>query len=165
MSQAKLLQAVEGVIAGLGVRAVVSPNVTGCHLLSGSNKTCKTKPPRAGEASRPGRKVEDRPMRDDANVGTMRPSAREMSPDVTSCHRMSRPGARENAKTNPPRADGDLSLGLRRLAAARLLVRGLGVAQVAAQIGVHRRTIWRWTRDVRFMDEVRRMVRSAQEAA
>jgi uncharacterized protein YjcR len=58
-------------------------------------------------------------------------------------------------KTNPPRAAGVTP---RQMMAARLLLSGYAVAEVAAELGVHRYTVSRWKRDPLFDAELRRLL-------
>ena len=58
-------------------------------------------------------------------------------------------------KTNPRRAAG---LKPRQMTAARLLLAGRGVAEVAAELGVHPYTVSRWKRDALFDAELRRQL-------
>jgi hypothetical protein len=59
-------------------------------------------------------------------------------------------------KTNPPQSAGGATP--RQMMAARLLLAGRRVAEVAAELGVHPYTVSRWKRDPLFEAELRRQV-------
>ena len=88
-----------------------------------------------------------------------------MQPDATSCNASDPPTHEEKCETNPsPRAD-DAALTLRQHAAARLLVAGLRLTEVASRLGLDRSTLWRWQRLAPFAAEAQRLRAQAAERA
>jgi hypothetical protein len=70
-------------------------------------------------------------------------------------------GARPIVKTKPPVPTDRRPLKAIQLSAARLLLDGKSVTEVAAELEVHRYTISRWQSDPRFQAELRRQVERA----
>ena len=70
-------------------------------------------------------------------------------------------GARPIVKTKPPVPRGGRPLKPIQLSAARLLLDGKSVTDVAAELEVHRYTVSRWQSDPRFQAELRRQVERA----
>jgi predicted DNA-binding protein (UPF0251 family) len=77
------------------------------------------------------------------------PSLAQMLPAATPCNPTQQNS--QNCKTNP------LPLPPRQLAAARLLLTGHSLPAAAAQLGVSRQTLWRWTRNPAFTAHLNRL--------
>ena len=112
--------------------------------------------------------------RGSAGLGRGRPAERKATaagspvhPDAPPCT-LAHPGKLQYAKRThggdaapapPPARPGALTP--RRIRAARLLLAGGGVIEVAAAVGVSRHTVTRWVKDPAFQAEARRQAAAA----
>jgi hypothetical protein len=142
----------------------MQPGATPRNAMQPNSSLCKTNPPTAGPgAEAPGVAAAARKfsaVTEFVLQSAIDDACNAMQPDATPCN-VVQPDSR-NEKTNPPPAfsnsqHGATSLTPRQLAAARLLAAGRSIPDVAVELQLNRSTIWRWTRNPAFRDELRQI--------
>ena len=124
----------------------------------------KTKPPTKGPgAEAPGLAAASRrpsPIADFVLQSAIDEACNAMQPGATPCNTVQQQSP--DGKTNPPPPISNSRLPVatltpRQLAAARLIAAGQSIADVADALGLNRSTVWRWTRDPAFHEELRQI--------
>jgi hypothetical protein len=154
---------------------------TPCNAMQQKPPPDKTNPPISSGAAGPGAKAPgvaaaDRklhPITEFVLQTAIDEACNAMQPDATPCIVVQQNPPVE--KTNPPppfsssrhlplapaaaHAAEPGTLTPRQLAAARLIAAGRSIANAAADLGLNRTTVWRWTREPAFREELRQLHR------
>jgi hypothetical protein len=136
----------------------MQPGATPCNPMQPNSAPGKTNPPRDGPHPPPRTLA---PITQFVLESAAIEACNAMQPDATARNAV-QPNSRFE-KTNPPPPISNLQhtrpLTPRQLAAARLIATGRALPDVAEELQLNRSTIWRWTREPRFRNELDRLHR------